>query len=165
MSARVATVCRCRLDGRGLFFVWLGGRRTPDRVAATKSGRIRGFVSEHEARTFAKAASEHVDKKVIRYDFDRVALWCNTGTTKDVDCNFVNDAWNFFIDVRAVGACASFDRAHRKANKCYDKVFWGLNLPAMTPKGRSYEPVWRTAEIKLMKDVLRAGLDNLRSRL
>jgi len=77
----------------------------------------------------------------------------------------VNNAWNFFIDVRAVGACAAFDRADRKATKCYDKLFWGLNLPAMTPEGKSYEPVWQTAETKLMKDVLRAGLDNLRSRL
>ena len=34
-----------------------------------------------------------------------------------------------------------------------------------SPEGKSYEPVWRTAEIKLMKNVLRAGLDNLRSRL
>jgi hypothetical protein len=165
MSARVATVCRCRLDGRRLFFVWLGGTTAPDRVAATKSARIRGFVSELEARRFAKAASLHVEKKVVRYDFDRVASWCATATAKDVDCNFVNNAWNFFIDVRAVGACAAFDRADRKATKCYDKVFSGLNLPAITPEGKSYEPVWRRAEIKLMKDVLRAGLDNLRSRL
>ena len=75
------------------------------------------------------------------------------------------NAWNLFIDVRAVGPCPSFDRADRKAHKCYEKAFWGLNLPAMTPRGKRFVPVWRVAEIKLMQDVLRAGLDNLRSRL
>lgn len=43
------------------------------------------------------------------------------------------------------------------ANKIYDKLFWGLNLPSVTPAGKSYEPIWSEWELSRMKEILTSG--------
>jgi len=37
----------------------------------------------------------------------------------------------------------------------YDKIFWGNNLPAVTPEGKSYSPILLLNEIKIIRKYLR----------
>jgi len=39
-----------------------------------------------------------------------------------------------------------FDEDKALTQKIYNKLFWGSNLPAVTPKGRYYEPIWPRRE-------------------
>lgn len=66
-------------------------------------------------------------------------------------CRILLDVWNFLEDL----ACsADFEKSQYRiegAAKCYDKIFWGCNLPAVTPEGRVYQPVWCEEEIEAIK--------------
>ena len=49
--------------------------------------------------------------------------------------------------------------------RVYDKLFFGNNLPAMTPPGEHYDPTWSDAEIRILCSVIAAGLHLFRSHL
>lgn len=46
-------------------------------------------------------------------------------------------------------------------NHIYDKIFWGNNLPAITPEGKSYSPVLLPNEIKIIREYLRGLWDKI----
>jgi hypothetical protein len=77
-----------------------------------------------------------------------------------VDCGLLLEAWNLFDDIAASIGAHLHDRGERR-DKVYDKLFWGNNLPAVTPPGRSYQPLWNGCELRILRSVLRRGLDIL----
>lgn len=44
----------------------------------------------------------------------------------------------------------------------YDKLFWGSNIPAVTPAGQKFNPDWSASEIAALARVLSSGLANVR---
>ena len=52
-----------------------------------------------------------------------------------------------------------------EAQVIYDKLFWGCNLPSMTPPGMHYEPTWSPEEITTVVEVLHSGLRLLRDAI
>jgi hypothetical protein len=50
-------------------------------------------------------------------------------------------------------------------NDIYDKVFFGNNLPSMTPPGEHYVPAWSEEEIDRLSRVLTGGLRLFRARV
>jgi hypothetical protein len=66
----------------------------------------------------------------------------------------VISAWNALDDLtKALGVPLGF--SGRLANRCYDKLFWGLNLESVTPPGRRYVPAWHPRELVKIDQVLR----------
>jgi hypothetical protein len=55
------------------------------------------------------------------------------------------------------------DISSKRAGKIYDKLFFANNLPAVTPRGASYEPIWSEGEIELLSRIYRFGLAELRA--
>jgi hypothetical protein len=55
------------------------------------------------------------------------------------------------------------DMSSQRAGKIYDKLFFANNLPAITPRGASYEPIWSEGEIELLSRIYRFGLAELRA--
>ena len=78
---------------------------------------------------------------------------------------FLN-AWNMLED-----ACGSRLDVHlhdvnsQGAGKIYDKLFFANNLPAVTPRGASYEPIWSEDEVELLSRIYRFGLAELRASI
>lgn len=68
----------------------------------------------------------------------------------------VIDAWNELDDLLLLTATPLGFHGVR-ANLCYDKAFFGLNLPAVTPPGEHYRPAWRPRELRKIDQVLREG--------
>ncbi|MCB0911076.1 MAG: hypothetical protein KDB60_05590 [Propionibacteriaceae bacterium] len=63
-------------------------------------------------------------------------------------------AWNALDDItKSLGVPLGF--SGRLANRCYDKLFWGLNLESVTPPGEWYVPAWRPRELAKIDQVLR----------
>jgi hypothetical protein len=58
-----------------------------------------------------------------------------------------------------------YARLSRTGSDCYDKLFWGCNLPALTPSGERFDPVWQAGEVANFRQFLAAGLDLLASEL
>jgi hypothetical protein len=70
------------------------------------------------------------------------------------------NTWNILTDIaRSLslpmhGAKESLD--------VYDKLFWGSNIPAVTPEGQKFTPDWSASEIAALVRVLSSGLANVR---
>lgn len=70
------------------------------------------------------------------------------------DIDAVITAWNALDDLtKSLGVPLGF--SGRWANRCYDKLFWGLNLESLTPPGERYAPTWRRRELAKIDQVLR----------
>jgi hypothetical protein len=53
----------------------------------------------------------------------------------------------------------------RQASYIYEKLFYGNNLPSITPIGEHYIPSWSNDELIEMRLVFMAGLDHLKKKL
>jgi len=79
-------------------------------------------------------------------------------------CNQLITAWNLLGDVaRSVGA--SLDDRGDDKDRCYDKLFGGMNMKCITPPGEHYSPHFKKSEKRLIKEVLNRGRIILDARL
>jgi hypothetical protein len=106
---------------------------------------------------------------VGEYDFDKIAAWCSGPAAETIDpVSFLN-TWNMLDDALRVpsGVRSLYDAtSHRpEANHIYEKLFYGNNLPAITPHGAHYEPIWSPEEVERMAHIYRLGLAELRASL
>lgn len=46
-------------------------------------------------------------------------------------------------------------------NEVYDKLFWGNNLPSVTPEGKHYTPKWSKNEIAFLENGIKKFFDIL----
>ena len=71
-------------------------------------------------------------------------------------CKCILDAWNFFEDLlNTFQAKDKFlELKTPSMNKFYQKIFWGNNLAAVTPKGEHYNPVFTEDEIIEFQEVM-----------
>jgi hypothetical protein len=151
-------VCMARLDGAERWFFWDRGDETPDRVVVDGAGSIVCFRSERDART---SSSDVSPERAAIYDLDTIEAWCRSNSGA-VDCPVLLNAWNLFGDLPRGHL---FDAADARATGVYDKLFFGCNLPAVTPPGEHYVPTWTPAELHELKRVLLLGLADVRARL
>jgi hypothetical protein len=103
----------------------------------------------------------------VDYDFDRIRRWCADPDAAGVDCSTLLNAWNFLVDLSGLPTEADtpFLRLSRASIDCYNKLFWGNNLPAVTPPGERFDPVWTLEELAELSRVFEAGLRILEAEL
>ena len=84
-----------------------------------------------------------------------------------MECSAFLNAWNFFDDLAGLhtGVDSEYTRLSRAAATCYDKLFWGNNLPSVTPPGERFEPTWSPDDLAAIGRVFVAGLRLLRTEL
>jgi hypothetical protein len=56
-----------------------------------------------------------------------------------------------------------FDSDKDLTHEVYEKLFQGMNLPAVTPESKQCQPTWAKDEIELMRQVLLHGLSLFRT--
>ncbi|UPG89482.1 hypothetical protein L2Y96_19110 [Luteibacter aegosomaticola] len=156
---REYTACTFRLDGHDRHFLWYADE--PDGVVVGASGEMVTFASEAELLAFG--ATEGISWPLdftVSYDLDAVAAWTAQRDAEAIDCIMMLNAWNLFVDIAATFSCKLLEP--RGANAVYDKIFWGNNLPTMTPPGEHYVPAWSQEEADVLVGVCKAGLSLLR---
>lgn len=166
MKDRDHYLCRVRLNEIVVFVVWYSGE--PDGFARDDAGRLRAactpeaLTATAEMRDLLLASEAQAD-----YDFDRIRAWCTAPDEAGIDCATFLNTWNFLDDLARLpdGGETRYTRLSRDAAACYDKLFWGSNLPAVTPPGKRFEPDWRADELAEVQLVMAAGLDLLESEL
>jgi hypothetical protein len=72
-------------------------------------------------------------------------------------------AWNLVSDVARSIHGAAFEELDSQCGKVYQKLFWGNNLPSMTPAGCHFDPEWSPDEVSALAAVLSAGLKMFQS--
>jgi len=72
-------------------------------------------------------------------------------------CKILLDDWNIIEDlIRTVGQESDLLSLRCPVlDKLYEKLFWGNNLPAVTPEGASYQPLWEQEEIFIFRREMR----------
>jgi hypothetical protein len=149
-----------RLDALDKYLIWY---TNDEDGVLLREGKIPVFNGQARLIEFAAANGINVQAEEARlHDLDVIAKWlcCPNGTT--VKCSAFNAAWNLFADVsRSVKG--EFDQDQKETNKIYEKLFCGLNLPAVTPEGKEYEPIWTKREVELLCEVLTQGLELFRA--
>jgi hypothetical protein len=163
MSDAVRDLCRIRLDGTEKLIFWTSGDDQPDRIVLDDDGFVRTSPFELAAREATWAGQEPLSPQGPSvYDLEVIEVWCKSSDAIR-DCLALLNAWNLFGDLR-IGE-SLFRRADARMTGSYDKLFFGCNLPAMTPPGEHYVPSWTASETAALKQLLLLGLAELRARL
>lgn len=166
--SRVYYAVRYRLDHKDRFLIWHSegaeGESEADGVVVSEAGLIPIFRTQQSmiAYTQDNGLSPLEEDGSGYHNLDVVVKWLKRKRPAQLDCEHFLAAWNLLADISAsIGG--SFDPDKDKTQKIYDKLFWGNNLPALTPASCSYEPLWRGKENQIMRQVLRNGLAMFRS--
>jgi len=145
-----------KLRGEERYLIWVSNEKTS--LAAHRGGFLPSFGSLKNLREYAGLKEYTLEAEEPRmHDLDWVASWVDE-PTKRVDCVRALLAWNLFDDVAASVTAAGFGVKNERSKSIYEKLFWGNNLPSMTPAGKKYIPKWSREEIGSLADVLKTGL-------
>ncbi|WP_425618266.1 hypothetical protein NA78x_001969 [Anatilimnocola sp. NA78] len=151
--------CVLRMNGADVFVVWYQEDR--DGFVRQPDGHL---LHARSLEGLASAATEMglslVPEEPARYDFDQLREWCVGADGSGVNYRAFLNAWNFFDDLARFHDEPDSDYAKlsRSAQQSYDKLFWGNNIPAITPPGERFTPVWSTEELEEIRQVMQAGL-------
>lgn len=154
-----------RLNRRHQYIIWY--HNDHDGIVLTDSSLLPSFTSLEAMEKWAK------DKKIrVQYetdlaplDLDSVQDWLKHPRKETVDCVVFLEAWNLFIDLASSLQKRNTIKDDPENNRIYDKLFYGNNLPVITPTGKFHEPVWSNSEIARINRILHRGIRLLKSRL
>jgi hypothetical protein len=151
---------RYRLDGAERWL--LGYSDDQDGLWIEADGVMPSFCSRPALAAYAEPRSVALSfDRDERLDLDAVIAWMGDAPGDAEDCELTINVWNLFTDVAATVE-ASLDDRDEETNHVYDKLFYGLNLPAVTPPGEHFEPAWGEDELILLCSVLELGLSLFR---
>lgn len=148
------------LDHRNRYLIWYPN--DSDGVVVSQEGQIPVFATNSDLHAYAQA---HEISLVLEepklHNLDRVIQDLGRKKPVQINCQEMLDAWNMLGDV-SNSVDSRFDEDKALTQKIYNKLFWGSNIPAVTPEGRSYEPLWSRGEHLIMRQVLGEGFAMLR---
>jgi hypothetical protein len=153
-----------KLDGKDFYLIWFEGDES-DGVLVDQKGFMPSFAKISDLQNYAEKCEINVDvEKPLLNDLDAVQNWLNESKTEIVYYNPFLNAWNLFADI-SLSTGANFDKDKELTNKIYNKIFWGCNIPAMTPEGESFTPGWTKKELKTIREVLSFGFQMFREKV
>jgi len=135
--------------GKSKFYLWCEGDKK-DLFLCMGSNLLR-FNSAVEALQYGKDNDLRVVNEKDKFIIHRVFVPGN-----GMDCEYFLSMWNYTSDIcNSVGKRFWGDSKNKMITKVYDKVFWGSNLPAVTPDNENYTPYFNWAECLLLKVLYR----------
>ncbi len=169
-----------RLDNKDRYLIWYSVEEVNedlDGVVLDSNGKIRVFVSLDALAAYAQVENISLEVENIfpkqdelnLHNLDTVVKWLKAKHSKTEGLTSINPnefltVWNLFTDVsRSTGGNFDIDRDFTKM--IYSKLFWGNNLPAVTPEGKCYIPVWSRNEKKIIREVMSQGLKMFRNSI
>ena len=145
-----------RLDQSDGYLIWFSD--DVDGVITRPDGTIPSFDAQAQLNIYASDNQLGVaPMEPLLHDLDAVVSWLGHSLSANVDTTTCLTAWNLFTDCSA-SVNGDFDADHKRTKGIYNKLFWGNNLPAVTPPGEEYIPVWADDERLLLQEVLCDGL-------
>ncbi len=145
-----------RLDGIDHYLLWFcdevdGFFQSADQTIPSFSnqGDLMMVASQHGIQISVE------DPTLL--DLTVVTDWLQTPKPEGIDCPTFLNAWNLFQDVaETVGH--SFETTTDGFNtSIYNKLFWGNNLPSVTPPGECYVAEWSAEELSRIHEILSDG--------
>lgn len=153
--AVVAGLMSLRLLGRDYWYAMLYLGRPNEEDPAYRHGADHPLYIEQDALVSDLTSDGiPIDADMAgSVDVDRARAVVGYEMSRD-EMDEVITAWNALNDLtKSLRVPLGF--SGRLANRCCDKLFWGLNLEAVTPPGEWYVPAWQPRELVKIDQVLR----------
>lgn len=151
--------CRAQLHGQNYLFIWYCDQT--DGVVKNDAGKVVTFASEQDAKRYLDQLGLQLQDQdaVPNYDFNAVARWCASPDGEVINCSDFLNTWNMLGDLigQSVGPSA-FKEADRRLAHIYDRLFWGGNLPSITPEGEHFTPAWSDEDVQEIARLFTAGV-------
>jgi hypothetical protein len=171
MMPQTHYVVRWVLKEREFYLLWADGGATSDRYALVKQGASNFLVASTRKQLEIIASKRHLlvstqATKTIDFDYVNLAL-LDIRPTRHLSIERLEallDAWNTFEDVaRSTSVDLMQIAPHSRAsmNTLYQKLFYGNNLPAVTPERKKYLPILIKEERRLLRLSFRSALQKL----
>jgi hypothetical protein len=154
-----------------VFFLWEDRDSGGDRFIVSKeNGEVIAMRSEEDLRDYASAHSlEIVWSDVSEFDIDQflhVLSDLKPGhRCEGKVCEILLDGWNLIEDF-----FRTFDVNLDKLKSdvlrhVYKKLFYGNNLPSVTPEGEHYEPVFDGYEVHQLQTEMKKSISLVGSKI
>lgn len=153
------------IDGQGYFLLWKDGGDKPDEYVTVKEST--SFLVETTAALLlnkAKALGFSIyeqEPEVIDFDkmFKSLSALRSDRHISQYSCQILLMGWNTLEDL-ARSIHISIDLFDSNVGgiltNAYDKLFYGNNIPSVTPKDKHYVPVFGNDERKYVRLYLRS---------
>jgi len=141
------------------YLLWFDGE--PDGVLCGKYGKIIVFSSLPKLQLYSDKHELELSKdEPVDYEFDTLQKWCSQPKKENVDCKLFLDAWNLFVDIAISSSkgTETFRALNGSNDIIYKKLFYGNNLPSVTPPDCTYVPEWTTEEVSTLSELFKEGL-------
>lgn len=150
------------LDAKDSFLIWFSNDKGG--FVVDESGFIPSFENKNDLKNYADEIQIDVDlNNPNLIELDSVKDWLNNGG-EIKDYNPFLNAWNLFEDI-SVSTNDVFDKDKEITNDIYNRIFWGSNLPAVTPEGESFTPTWTKKELDVIREILSFGFQMFREKV
>ena len=139
-------------NGKDHYCIWFNNRTSGFIV---EDRRLKWFATRQELEQYAGQRD-----MMLGDDEQELALRPLNKAQEVSDsagCNHYICIWNMAEDV-ARSLKLPFYGKNKATDDIYDKLFWGCNLPAMTPEGEEYIPEWSQEELGLLAKVIDEGI-------
>lgn len=134
------------------YLIWHNDDKGKD-VVEIRDNKILTFDTLEKAEKFVGD-----DCECWEYNFPELERFISTHD-KSFDCKIILNFWNIFNDIVYSFGEKIPDERTRRSDRCYNKLFWGNNLPAVTPDGEHYTPVFTRKERKNIRRIMSYGID------
>jgi hypothetical protein len=153
-----------RLNQKDAYLIWFS-TNDDDGVFVDNNGFVPNFESQENLIDFAK--THEINLKIeepLLHNLDILKTWLEDSNNVEIDCVEFLNLWNLFDDV-SNSTNGGFNSDRKLTMKIYEKLFWGNNLPSVTPEGKSYEPIWSKKELKIIRETLTLGFQMFRDKV
>lgn len=151
-----------RLDNEDFYLIWFSNEE--DGVVIDENGFVPSFSDKNDLKIYAHKIQIEVDVgNPNPTDFDVVQIWLENGG-KIKDYKTFLDVWNLLADI-SVSTKGDFDNKKEVTNDIYDRIFWGCNIPVVTPEGKSFTPTWTKKELKIIRETLNYGFQMFNKKI
>jgi len=151
-----------RLNNEDSFLIWFSNEK--DGFVVNENGFVPSFNNKSDLKMYADKIQIKVDVDNPNLtDLDIIKTWLNN-SEKIEDYNSFLDAWNLFEDI-SISSNGDFDENKEVTNDIYNRIFWGCNIPAVTPEGESFTPTWTIEELKTIRETLNYGLQMFKKKI
>lgn len=150
-----------KIDGKTHFLIYYyldGG----DRFLIHDQKLITGIESPKKAQNLPNPNMHILWQEAVEIDVDLAFKTLrditDTKTSFSEQNSYILNCVNILEDFLRSFEIESDFAAYRTdlLENVYDKIFWGNNLPAMTPEGESYQPNWKIEELEALEEYMLA---------
>src|SRR5687768_17193208 len=156
--------CLFRLGSADHYVIWYSDDRDG---LVREGGRVVAVPSLAELHAYAVQRELEIQPAEVRkYDWDSIEHWCRAPEASAIAAEAFLNAWNMVVDgLPARTHSGLFSHVAGRNGPLYEKLFRANNLPAMTPPGAEYYPVWTRGEVEALAHVMRLGIAEVRYQL